>query len=120
MAIAGRCPICKKTTYDWDRHECQPRWHVILVDIDPFDEPRTIYAKDAEHAAEEAAECYDSGDYPLMSSSEEVEIIVLDRDMNNPIRFNVEPRMVSVYDATRSNNQVFDGVPLPEPEDTAP
>ena len=67
----GKCPICG----DWcflRGHKCPPRWEVVVAD-DPED-TRTVYARDAEEAAEVFANLWDDG--TLCTGGEELDVIV--------------------------------------------
>jgi hypothetical protein len=63
------CPICKR--WDWSgSHRCWPEWQWrIWGDGDDW---CIVRARDAEEAAELAAEVYDADDYSLLGGGETV------------------------------------------------
>jgi hypothetical protein len=96
-----RCQICDE--YGWpDTHVCPPTWECYEADESSY--RRTIYARDAQEAAEKYAEKIDSElDYCIMKdateSNEETEIVVVTE--NGEERFLVSAEIVYRYDARR-------------------
>lgn len=95
MASYTKCRICQK--WGWESHKCPPRWLVA-----PESDTSNIYsthAVDAEEAAEEAAERYDSdGDYYLARGNEEI-FVVWREGEKSPVRVVVEGETVPSYRA---------------------
>ena len=66
MSKYDKCPICGKYGFV-DSHKCPPKWEVSCEDVGEWE---SYYAVDAEEAAIEAAEGYDTDDYSLMSGGD--------------------------------------------------
>lgn len=65
----GTCPTCKRWR-DMQYHKCPPRWEVLVPDYhgDDWEDAVTVFAHDAESAAEEYADTMDSeSDYEICS-----------------------------------------------------
>lgn len=61
------CPTCDEFPLDLAKHTCPPRWTVRFED----DAEYQVYALDADHAAEKAAELYDpESDYTIASGKQ--------------------------------------------------
>jgi hypothetical protein len=75
MSDFQRCRVCGK--YDWlAKHKCAPVWEARLHETKWEEGWSTVYAIDAEEAAEKFCEQYDSdGEYSIVQSgSAEVEV----------------------------------------------
>ena len=61
MSNFHRCPTCQALLWHRDtNHVCPPAWECYDTDQDPEgDDPRTVYAADAEDAATEYCEAVD-------------------------------------------------------------
>ncbi len=67
MSDYQRCKICGE--WGWfGKHACPPEWGWRTDDTHSEDDWSTVYARDAEEAAEKAAEAYDEGDHPLLDT----------------------------------------------------
>lgn len=78
--MADWCPICGRIRFTVEKHACPPKWEVC----DPNDDPedwRSIYATDAEDAAERFCDEVDPhGDYQYASTGHADKILVRGAD----------------------------------------
>lgn len=65
------CGTCKNHMLYPDTHKCPPVWQA-RVESDNNEDWMEFYARDADEAAEKAAENYDLDDYPLLKGNEAI------------------------------------------------
>ncbi len=100
MSSSGRCKTCGKFMMYPKSHKCPPAWRAWCEDHGETEEDAgTVYAYDAQEAAEEYASDYDisCGDYPLLDSGGS-DCICVERD-GVVKRFTIEATTVPQYSA---------------------
>ena len=74
------CDKCDRFMFRSDEHKCSPVWEVLIDDYHGDDDGMTVYAFDAEEAAEVAVKRWDAqGDY-ICIGGEEITVRVIGAD----------------------------------------
>lgn len=112
-----RCLVCKQLKFG-PYHTCPPAWYALIVEVDMeineeingdsvLPDKCRIYADSASDAAEKRVAKWDDGE--LAHKGDEIEVVVYDSLIENPLHFMVQGDVQPVYSAcekvVRQNRQ---------------